>query len=116
MRTIFAGSRHLSSKTALTLVTIAQHEATWEITHVLHGDCRGVDKVSESLGLPTTVYPADWKTHGKAAGPIRNQIMVDNADALIAIWDGKSRGTLDIIKRARKARLKVLVKRIDGMT
>jgi hypothetical protein len=57
------------------------------------------------------VFPADWKTHGKAAGPIRNRQMAKNAEALIALWDGNSRGTKNMIETATKLGLKVYVKR-----
>jgi hypothetical protein len=52
-------------------------------------------------GIPNTRYPADWKRYGRKAGPIRNRLMAENAEALIAIWDGKSRGAMDMIKQAR---------------
>ena len=40
---------------------------------------------------------------------IRNQVMADHADALIAVWDGASKGTADMIDRAKKRGLKVFV-------
>lgn len=57
------------------------------------------------------VFRADWDKHGKAAGPIRNQEMLDNgkADALVAFWDGKSPGTKDMIRRAKRKGIKVKV-------
>ena len=54
-------------------------------------------------GLPLFVVPADWKTHGKKAGPLRNTDIVARADALVAFWDGVSRGTRDAIVKARLA-------------
>jgi hypothetical protein len=42
-------------------------------------------------------YPADWKMHGKAAGPIRNEQMAQEAHVLIAFWDGISKGTKGMI-------------------
>jgi hypothetical protein len=67
------------------------------------------------LHLP---FNADWKTHGKSAGPIRNQEMVraslslfDRTKTLgLAIWDGKSRGTKDCIDRMKKAGIEVEIK------
>lgn len=47
-------------------------------------------------------FPADWNTHGKAAGPIRNKEMAEYADTLIAFWDGKSKGTKNMIDNALK--------------
>ncbi len=38
-------------------------------------------------------FAADWNKYGKKAGPVRNRKMADYAEALIAVWDGKSRET-----------------------
>jgi hypothetical protein len=54
-------------------------------------------------------FPADWDTHGKAAGFMRNQLIVDNCDKVTAFWDGKSKGTLDTITRAVKAGKTVVI-------
>ena len=51
--------------------------------------------------------------HGRAAGPIRNKEMANNADALIAFWDGQSRGTRSMINLARKMGLQVAICRYD---
>jgi hypothetical protein len=46
-------------------------------------------------------HPADWDKHGKAAGFIRNAEMANaGANICFAFWDGRSRGTLDMITRA----------------
>ncbi len=50
-----------------------------------------------------------WDIHGKSAGHIRNAEMADYADALIAFWDGKSRGTANMIENARKRGLKIKI-------
>lgn len=50
---------------------------------------------------------ADWDRYGKSAGFIRNQVMIDEADACFAIWDGYSKGTADCINRALARKLKV---------
>lgn len=49
-------------------------------------------------GVPIKNFPADWDKYGKAAGPIRNAQMAEYADYLIAFWDGKSRGTKNMIE------------------
>ena len=64
------------------------------------------------MNLPLQIYRADWETHGRAAGPIRNRKMAENASALIALWDGASRGTKNMIETAQKKGLLVYVKRI----
>jgi NADPH-dependent 7-cyano-7-deazaguanine reductase QueF-like protein len=48
------------------------------------------------------VFPADWNKHGRAAGPIRNAQMGDYADQLVAVWDGKSKGTKNMIDYMNK--------------
>lgn len=47
-----------------------------------------------------TRFKADWEKYGKSAGPIRNKEMADYSDALIAFWDGKSKGTKGMISLA----------------
>lgn len=47
-------------------------------------------------------FPADWKTYGRAAGPKRNKLIVEECDGLLAFWDGKSRGTANSIQEARR--------------
>ena len=64
---------------------------------VISGGARGADTLAYDWagesGRKRKMIPADWDKHGKAAGAIRNQQMAQIGDALIAFWDGKSRGT-----------------------
>lgn len=113
MRVIVAGSRHYDQKTAEALVVQAVEQCGFSdsIAEVIHGGARGIDAAANVLKSrwPVTVFPADWDRHGKAAGPIRNTEMAKAADALIAIWDGQSRGTADMIQKARAHGLRVFV-------
>jgi hypothetical protein len=60
------------------------------------------------FGVPVSAHPADWFSHGKAAGPIRNQEMLAmEAPALVVAFPG-GRGTADMVRRARKAGVDVL--------
>lgn len=76
-------------------------------TEVVSGGARGVDMMAEHAarkrGLKVTVFLADWDKYGKAAGFLRNGQIVAHADKVVAFWDGKSRGTLDTIQKARAA-------------
>lgn len=73
---------------------------------IISGGATGVDALGErfakehNLGLK--VVPADWTTYGRSAGPRRNEQMAQIAGALVAFWDGKSRGTKNMIDLARK--------------
>ena len=80
---------------------------------ILSGKAKGADSLGEKLakeiGWKVLEYPADWDTNGKSAGYIRNIEMAKNADALIAFWDEKSRGTKHMIDTAEKNNLLVRI-------
>ena len=83
---------------------------------IVCGKARGADTLGEQYakerGYPVHYFPADWKKFGKSAGYIRNTEMAQNADALIAFWDGKSKGTAYVINRCHKTGKKVTVYKI----
>lgn len=74
---------------------------------IVSGGAVGVDSFAEKwakeYGLKTEVYLPEWDKYGKQAGIIRNQLIVDNSEKVVAFWDGKSKGTLNTIERALKA-------------
>lgn len=82
---------------------------------IVSGHASGADSLGERYaqerGFQLETYPADWQAHGRAAGPIRNAKMANVAHALIAFWDGKSRGTKNMIDTAGKHNLQVAVVR-----
>lgn len=73
---------------------------------IISGTAKGADSLGERYacerGYTIQRFPADWKTSGKAAGVIRNAEMAKAADALICFWDGKSRGTYNMISQAKR--------------
>jgi hypothetical protein len=68
-----------------------------DIDEIVSGRCKGVDKSGENYAefqnIPLKKFTADWDAHGNAAGPIRNREMAKYADALLLIWNGKSKGS-----------------------
>lgn len=78
------------------LVRAAVDASGFRITEVVSGVAHGVDKLGERWAqahkIPVKQFPAQWNKYGNAAGPIRNREMAEYADALIAVWDGQSRG------------------------
>lgn len=112
MRVIVAGTRDFNDPPRLFRYLDAYH-ARRPITSVVCGMARGVDSIGRdwaiSRGIQVDEFPADWKRLGNKAGPLRNIQMAENADALIAIWDGKSRGTKHMIDTATRKGLKVTV-------
>jgi hypothetical protein len=109
-RTIIAGSRTVEQ---IDLVEQAIAASEFRITEVVSGCAPGVDSFGEQWAkrkmIPIKRFPADWRKYGKSAGPRRNEEMAQYADQLIAVWDGVSRGTRDMIERARYCGLAVYV-------
>lgn len=97
-----------------------QYVETLERTDiVISGGAPGIDTVAEQAararGMTVRVYPADWRTHGKRAGFIRNGEMVRAADAITAFWDGVSRGTRDTIGQALDSEKPCIVYTHEGV-
>lgn len=75
---------------------------------IVHGGAKGADTMAQDFALShgTTfdIFKADWNEHGRAAGPLRNQAMVDSgADYFLAFQYNGSSGTADCIRRAYAA-------------
>lgn len=111
MKVLIAGSRGIVDQVT---VDTAIQESGFTISEVVSGGARGVDSLGEAWakaqGIPVKRFLPDWKTYGKAAGPIRNSDMVAYAEAVIAIWDGVSPGTGDTIRKAQTSGKPVYIK------
>lgn len=114
MRVLVCGGRDFANWQFLedNLDAIRQEfEDSTPITILIHGCAFGADRLAEKWavlnGIIAIGYAADWKTHGKAAGPIRNQRMLDEGrpDLLLAFPGGS--GTADMVRRARTIHLEV---------
>lgn len=127
MKTIIAGSRDIGStmyndrriqSACTSVIEHAVKESGFNITEVVSGCAFGVDKLGETWAednsIPIVKFPADWDLHGRKAGYVRNAQMAEYADALIAIWDGKSKGTANMIELAKNKELKVYVFCLEG--
>lgn len=115
MRVLVCGSRYWDRKE-----TIIAHLTTLHLGEkdlVLEGGARGADSlgklVAERLCIPVKEYPADWTRYGRAAGPIRNQRMLDEGkpDLVLAFHDDieHSRGTKNMVEQAKKAGIPVRI-------
>lgn len=119
MRVIVCGGRDYTDREAA-FAALDRFHAQKGITCLIQGGATGADALAYEWALLRRVIahnvPADWSKHGKAAGPIRNQQMIDKyrPNALIAFPGG--RGTDDMMKRAKAARLPVYhpVKPMEG--
>ena len=79
---------------------------------IISGGARGADTLAEEWAVVNwtglEIFLADWKKHGRAAGVIRNQKMLDEGhpDLVIAFPGGT--GTSDMIRRAERAGIEVI--------
>lgn len=110
IRIIIAGGRDFSNYSLLkqSVDTIVKNFHNENLT-IISGTARGADTLGEQYAeeqhLSIRRFPADWDTYGKNAGPIRNAQMATYASEgakgiLIAFWDGKSKGTKNMINEA----------------
>jgi predicted Rossmann fold nucleotide-binding protein DprA/Smf involved in DNA uptake len=115
MRTIIAGSRQISDITQVEAAM--RNNAAPRPTVVLSGCAPGVDTLGErwavARGIPIERYPAKWDKYPETAGRLRNREMAHAAEALVAVWDGKSSGTLHMIEAARQCGLVVHIWRVS---
>lgn len=112
MRVIVAGSRNISHQPTVDCAIIfafnewmAKDPTNWRYyfrPEIVSGGAHGVDfcgeRYAKKRNLALKVFPAEWDKYGKRAGFLRNEEMAQYADALIAVWDGESRGTAHMIK------------------
>lgn len=106
MKLIIAGGRDYTRRRADALLI----KSLWKaglVDEIVSGCAAGADAYGEiaalMLGVPMQKFPADWDTHGKAAGPIRNREMAEYADAVVLLPGG--RGTESMYQEAKRAGL-----------
>ena len=110
MKVIVTGGRDYDERAFVyeTLDTIHRNVG---ITLLIEGGARGADRLgrdwAKSRGVPFLTYEADWDNQGKAAGMIRNRLMLkENKEALVVAFPGGS-GTIGCIKEAMKLGMKI---------
>jgi hypothetical protein len=119
MKVIIAGSRSIRD---MAVLEEAIKLAGYEITEVVSGGAGGVDSLGEEWALNHripcrrfTVEGFEW-ARGKDAGHKRNERMAIYGEALIAVWDGKSTGTSDMVRRMKAHGKPHYVHRHEGET
>lgn len=113
MKVIIAGTRTIDDEKFVNSCIEKGADSLYFITEIITGGSRGVDALAEKWAnkkrIPIHVCQAEWEKYGRKAGPIRNEQMAKKADALIAIWDGESHGTKNMIDTAKSHGLRVLI-------
>jgi predicted Rossmann-fold nucleotide-binding protein len=116
-RVLVCGGRDYDDR--LTVEAALGHELAWrgwddEDITVVHGGARGADllaaDVARNFGYDVEVHRADWKAHGRGAGPMRNEEMAASGIDLCIAFPG-GRGTEDMVRRAEEYEIPVV--RID---
>ena len=83
------------------------------VTEIVSGGARGIDTDAETYAkfnnIKMTVFLPEYDRYGRCAPIVRNKQIVDYADEVIAFWDGKSKGTLSVIKFCDKQNKKITV-------
>lgn len=102
------GSRNFTDYNRLESIL---NELKPSITRIISGGAKGADSLGEKWAnnnnIETKIYLPDWKTHGKAAGFIRNKQIIMEADEVVAFWDGKSKGTEHSLKLAKDKGIRI---------
>lgn len=82
-------------------------------TEIISGGARGVDtsarEYAQHHGLKLTEYLPEYRKYGKSAPLKRNITIIENADLVLAFWDGTSRGTKFVIDNCKKRDIPVVV-------
>lgn len=111
IRVLICGGRDYSDRAFMHRILGTLQEGTPKIREVIHGAAKGADSLAgewaKQHGIPSLEYPADWQKHGRAAGPIRNELMLREGkpDLVIAFHGG--RGTAHMCRIAKEAGVEV---------
>ncbi len=110
---VAGGGRDLDWPADRVAAALRQVSASRSVLHLLHGGARGADRLIEhaarSLSWPVEVIPAEWCRYGRAAGPLRNGLLLRRAlevatpaqaSVLVVAFPGAS-GTASLVRQAR---------------
>ena len=116
LKIIIAGSRNFNNEELLFL-KCSSIISNNNVTEIISGNSKGADRLGEKFavanGILVTKFIPNWQFYGKGAGEKRNIEMAKQANGLIAFWDGKSKGTKNIIEIAKKYNLRLWVIQTD---
>lgn len=112
MRVIVCGGRDFDDVQAVWDGLDRIHNSEGRITALAHGGARGADYAAgiwaKSEPIPVYVFQARWKDEGRAAGPLRNQRMLDQFKPDVVIAFAGGRGTADMVRRAEAEGVRVI--------
>ena len=114
MKLLVCGGRDYSDHKAMSDIMLEYFIFESGENILIAGGAMGADSFAEAIadkhGIRKIIHRPDWEKHGKGAGFIRNQLMIDEKpDMVIAFWNGNSKGTRDTIKKAGKAKITTVI-------
>jgi hypothetical protein len=120
LKLVVAGSRSIKDKEVV-FRNIYLCQADICVDQIVCGGAKGVDMAAILWAMkeevPYTVYLPNYKMYGKIAPLVRNSKMASYGNALLALWDSKSRGTIHMVSEMRRLdKPVVLISILDGVT
>lgn len=111
MRVLVCGGRDYQQFAIISFVLSAIHKDL-AVSCLIEGGATGADRIAgiwaDKKAVKHERYDADWRTHGKAAGPIRNKRMLEEGKPdLVVAFPGHS-GTANMVMQAQQAGVKVM--------
>lgn len=108
------GSRTIHKAPGVGKIIAAQNPV-----EIVGGGCMGATKIgkkyAEVFELKYVEFLPDYGRYGRIAPHVRNEEIAKYCDVMIAIWDGKSKGTKSEMEKARRKGKKVIIFRVDGV-
>ena len=107
VRWLVCGGRHYNDRRTAFQELDRVAKAEGPVSEVISGGAPGADALAvawaQSRGVPYRVFKADWGRYGRAAGPIRNQRLLDEGQPDLVVAFPGSAGTADMVRRAKSA-------------
>ena len=102
MKTAIIGTRTFENYEQLEAII---NDLSNKPTEIISGGATGADALAERYatenGIKLTIIHPEWEVFGKFAGPARNKLIIEASQQVIAMWDGKSKGTKNSIDQAK---------------
>ena len=106
MKVLVCGGRDFDDGARLREVLNSLHENLGPITCLVHGGARGADSLAGTWathkGIEVHAHPADWKKHGRGAGPLRNREMLNSEKPDLVVAFPGGRGTAHMVALAKQ--------------
>ena len=106
MKLLIAGSRNINN------IDISEYVPDG-VSLIICGGAAGIDTLAEKYAdkhrISKLVVRPEYEKYGRAAPLKRNSLMVDMADIVLVIWDGKSKGSQYTINYAKRNNKKITV-------